>query len=164
MRLRHNFAIALSGMLWMGIGILLLTKGIRYLVETGNSVLAGTHQGFSLIQKVGEWTGKPEQGALIIIATGLLLGFFKGRVVLKKSVNRIVNRIRSHEGAIPLAKLYPKPYLFLLLGMMGLGFLFKVLPLPPDVKGLIDFTIGAALINGAMLYFRSLFTPTPCNQ
>ena len=38
--------------------------------------------------------------------------------------------------------------------MMGIGMIFKYLPLSVDIKGFIDFTIGAALINGAMLYIR----------
>ena len=41
--------------------------------------------------------------------------------------------------------------------MVGLGALIKVLNLPLDVRGAIDIVIGSALINGAMIYFRSAF-------
>lgn len=164
MKLSHRNAILFSGLLWLGIGILLLTKGIGYLVEGGNGVLTGNHQGFSLIEKMSYFSKDRQQGALILICVALLLGFFKGRVVLKKTVNRIVNRIHSYPSPISLKEMYPKSYFFLIGGMMGMGMLFKVLPLPLDVKGFIDFTIGAALINGAMLYFRAAFTPAQVGQ
>ncbi|QVL57176.1 MAG: hypothetical protein KFB93_07280 [Simkaniaceae bacterium] len=157
MRLKSQSAILLSGALWMGIGILLLTKGIRYLVDGGNAVINGTQQGFSLIKKLTEYTKNPEQAALILICVALLIGFFKGRVVFKKTVNRVVDRIRSQPSPVSLNKIYSKGYLFLIGGMMCMGMVFKFLPLPLDVKGFIDFTIGAALINGSMLYFRAAF-------
>ncbi|MCB1072194.1 MAG: hypothetical protein H7A41_06425 [Chlamydiales bacterium] len=157
MRLNTRNAILLSGALWMGIGILLLTKGIRYLVDGGNAVINGTQEGFSLIKKLTEYTKNPEQAALILICGGLLIGFFKGRVILKKSVNRVVDRIQSQPSPLPIKRLFSKGYLFLIGGMMCMGMIFKFLPLPLDIKGLIDFTIGTALINGAMLYFRAAF-------
>ncbi|MBF5059950.1 hypothetical protein [Candidatus Neptunochlamydia vexilliferae] len=164
MKLSHRNAILFSGLLWFGVGILLLTKGIGYLVEGGNAVLAGTHQGFSLIQQMGRFSNDPKQGALILICLALLVGFFKGRVVLKKTVNRIVNRIRSYPSPISLKEMYPKSYFFLIGGMMGMGMVFKFLSLPLDVKGFVDFTIGAALINGAMLYLRAAFAPAQVGQ
>lgn len=157
MRLKSQSAILLSGVLWMGIGILLLTKGIRYLVDAGNAVINGTQNGFSLIKKLSEYTKNPEQAALILICAALFVGFFKGRVVFKKTVNRVVDRIRSQPSPISIKSIYSKGYLFLIGGMMCMGMVFKFLPLPLDVKGFIDFAIGSALINGSMLYFRAAF-------
>ncbi|NGX51181.1 MAG: hypothetical protein K1060chlam2_01042 [Chlamydiae bacterium] len=156
MKLRHSHAIILSGLIWMGVGILLLIKGIQYIILAGNQVLSGTHQGFSLIQFLSRFSKNSEQAALILIAIALMLGFLKGRFVLKRTVNRVVARIRSHPSPLPVKAIYSKGYFILLFGMMLFGMVFKILPLPLDVKGFIDFTIGAALINGAMLYFRAL--------
>lgn len=161
MRLNTRTAILFSGILWMGIGALLMTKGIRYLIEGGNAVINGTHEGFSLIKKLTEYTKNPEQAALILVCGALLVGFFKGRVVLKRSVNRVVDRIRSQPSPISIKKLYSKGYIFMIGGMMCLGMVFKFLPLPLDVKGFIDFAIGSALINGSMLYYRAAFTTRP---
>ena len=157
MYIKTRNAILLSGALWMGIGILLLTKGIRYLVDAGNAVINGTHQGFSLIKKITEYTKNPEQAAIILICVALLIGFFKGRVVFKRTVNRVVQRIRSYPSPVNIKSIYSKGYLFLIGGMMLMGMLFKFLPLPLDVKGFVDFAVGSALINGAMLYFRAAF-------
>lgn len=154
---RHRFAIILSGLIWMGVGIFLLHKGLHYLVAAGQAIFNHTHQGFSLIIFLASIVGGLEKGAMTLLCFGLILGFVKGRFVLKKSVHRIVMRIRSLPSPFPVRKLYPKAYYFLLFSMMMLGFLFKFLPLPLDVKGFIDFTIGIALINGAMLYFRAAF-------
>lgn len=157
MKLRHSHAILFSGFLWMGVGVLLLTKGIQYLVIAGNEVLNGTHQGFSLIKFFGKMGSHPDTGAIILISLALLLGFFKGRVILKKSVKRVVGRIRSFPSPIPVKNMYTKGYLMLIGGMMLLGMVFKVLPIPLEIKGFIDFTIGTALINGAMLYYRAAY-------
>lgn len=120
-------------------------------------MINGTHQGFSLIKKLTEYTKNPEQSALILICAALCIGFFKGRVVFKRTVNRVVSRIHSEEEPIALGKIYSLGYVILIVGMMGLGMIFKYLPLPLDLKGFLDFAIGFALINGAMLYFRSAF-------
>ena len=143
----------------MGIGVLLLTKGILYLEDARIAVINGTQEGFSLIKKLTEYTKNPEQAALILICGSLFVGFFKGRVVLKRSVNRVVDRIWSQPAPLSLKNIYSKGYLFLIGGMMCMGMAFKYLPLPLDVKGFIDFAVGAALINGSMLYFRAAFTP-----
>lgn len=164
MKVSHRNAILFSGLLWFGVGILLLTKGIGYLVEGGNAVLNGTQHGFSLIEQISRFSKDREQAALILICFALIVGLFKGRVVFKKTVNRIVARIRSYPSPVALKKIYPKGYLFLIGGMMGMGMLFKFLPLPLDVKGFIDFAVGAALINGAMLYLRAAFPPLPSGQ
>jgi sulfite exporter TauE/SafE len=158
MKLTARRAILLSGLLWMVIGIFLLFKGISYLSSAGNAVISGTHEGFSLIKKLTEYTKNPQQSALLIICTSLLMGFFKGRVVFKRTVNRVATRIRSQKEPISLRKIYSLGYVILIAGMMGLGMIFKFLPLPLDVKGFLDFTIGVALINGAMLYARAAFS------
>lgn len=155
MKLTARKAILLSGLLWMAIGILLLSKGISYLHIAGNVVINGTHEGFSMIKKLTEYTKNPEQSALILICVALCIGFFKGRIVFKKTVNRVVTRIRSQQEPIALSKVYSLGYVILIVGMMGLGMVFKYLPLPLDFKGFLDFAIGFALINGAMLYFRA---------
>lgn len=147
-------AIFFSGFLWIAIGILLLYKGIQYLVHAGNLHL-NSGGGGPLLSFVDRFSKNSEQSAMILICAALLLGIFKGRVMMKRAVNRVVGRIASLPTPIPLSALYSKGYLMLIGGMTVMGMSFKFLPLPFDVKGFIDFTVGAALINGAMLYFRA---------
>ncbi len=132
--MRKQIAIALSGTLWMGIGIMLLTKGLRLLVTAG----------------------KGEQTTLALVSVALLLGFIKGRFVLAKTVRRVVSRIASLP-EVTFTNVYEKKYLILLSSMVALGVSLKFFPLPPQVLGFVDVVIGSALINGALLYIRSLF-------
>ena len=159
MKLRHTHAILFSGFLWLGVGILLLTKGLKHVFLAGKQVLEGSHEGFSLLLMLGRFIDNPQRAVGVLLGCALLIGLFKGRVVLKKTVNRVVSRIRSHPSPIKFNQMYSLSYLIILGSMMLLGMLFKVLPLPLDVKGFIDVAIGMALINGALLYLRAAYSP-----
>jgi hypothetical protein len=122
-----------SGAIWLGVGIMLMAKGLPLIVhnhlETQNT-------------------------GLLLISIGLLVGFIKGRWVLSKTVERIVKRIITLPQGFSYKDVYPRSYLVLLSGMIVLGLLLKWLPIPVDVRGTVDVIIGSALINGAFLYFR----------
>ena len=131
--MKHRGWIAFSGFVWFAIGAMLLYKGL-HLISFGQTA---------------------EKNATLLIAVGLLVGFIKGRFVLAKTVRRVVLRICSLSLPIRYKDVYTPSYYFLILGMMGLGILFRFLPIPIDIKGSVDVAIGSALINGAMLYFRA---------
>lgn len=152
MRLTHPVCILLSGAVWLGVGIMLLTKGLNLVVQAAHPDHFGAKAW--IIPSLATVAGGREQAALLIIATGLLLGFIKGRWVLVKSVHRTVAHILSQPSPLKFSQVYAKSYYFLILAMMGLGFLLKFLPVAADLKGLIDVAIGSALMNGALLYFR----------
>jgi len=153
--LRHRLAIVFSGLLWLGIGLLLFMKGLRYLMESGESVFSASSSSFSIISFLSAFFGTKEQAALWLLFCACALGFIKGRFVMGKTVKRIVSHICDQGASFTYKRLYPKWYFIVLGGMMLLGMAFKFLPLPLDIKGLIDVTIGFALINGAMLYFKA---------
>lgn len=100
-------------------------------------------------------TGTPQKTAAFFIATGLLIGFFKARFVLIKTVRRVVARIAALPLPIPFKQVYGPTYWILLGSMMALGMVFRFLPIPIDVRGTIDVAIGSALLNGALFYFRA---------
>jgi hypothetical protein len=131
MAIRHVTAIILSGVTWFLIGIFLLTKGLNLLIVKA---------------------GLSDQLALILVVVGLLLGFLKGRLILAKTVKRVLGRITSLPNPCPIRAIYPRSYYFIILGMMGIGFVFRWLP--ASVHGLVDVAVGSALINGAVLYLR----------
>jgi hypothetical protein len=84
-----------------------------------------------------------------------MIGFAKGRLVLSKTVDRVVKRIRSLQVPIRASQIYARSYWILIGSMVALGFAMRFLPIPLDARGLIDVAIGSALVNGAMLYFRA---------
>lgn len=122
--------ILFSGLLWLAAGISLLYKGLKLI------------------------SAKPESSGTLLIAIGLCIGFFKGRYVLSKTVDRVVARLGTLPAQIPFKDAFSKSYWILIGSMMALGMLFRFLPIDPSFRGLIDVAIGSALINGAMLYFR----------
>ncbi len=149
MKLRHGLAISLSGALWFCIGFLLLMKGF-YLV------LQGSGEPSFLLSGMISLGGDKEQGSLLLIIGGLLVGFFKGRVVLGKTAGRVIARIATLPNPCALTSIYSRSYVLLLSSMVLLGMSFKWIPMPYDLKGFIDVAIGSALVNGSAFYFRHL--------
>ncbi|MES2199635.1 MAG: hypothetical protein V4489_05670 [Chlamydiota bacterium] len=148
MNIRHGLAIALSGTLWMTIGILLLFKGFSYLLHSTPGQVP------SLLPYLSSFTKQAEQASLILVSVGLLIGFIKGRLILAKTAARVIKKIESLPNPCPILSVYSPGYLMLLGSMVFLGMLFKWLPLAYDIKGVIDIAIGSALTNGSAFYFR----------
>lgn len=152
--LSHSKMIALSGFIWMAVGCMLLSLGLNYII---GSILAENLASINhpLLDFFSPFVGGIEDAAMIIVALGLLIGFFKGRVVFAKTVGKTVARITAMPNPAPLSQLYTKAYYFLLLGMVGLGFLVRFLT--NDIRGFVDVAVGSALINGAVLYFKQAY-------
>lgn len=150
MRLHPISLVVLSGILWLGIGVLLLMKGLRFVVHAPENC--------ALLNKLMPHVGGRDQAIVLLIAIGLFAGLIKGRTVLLKAVKKTVKRILSLEAPIKLSEVYDKRYYILMLVMMSLGMLMRILHVPEDIRGTIDIAVGSALMNGAMAYFRTAYT------
>lgn len=146
--------IVVSGMIWLAIGCWLMVKGLKWI--TAALVAPG-----SMLEWLAKMAGSLQQGGLLLICAALLVGFIKGRMVLSKSVDRVVAHLRAQKEPIPSSKVYDRKYYIIIGSMMGLGMVLRFLPIPFEVRGAVDVTIGSALINGAMLYFRAAVA-RPC--
>lgn len=148
MKIRHGLAITASGILWLLIGLFLLFKGF--------SILLHTFEGADpiCIPYLLAKTSSTEQASLLIISAGLLVGFIKGKIVLAKTANRIIQKILSQPNPCPITCIYPPSYLILLSTMMLMGISLKYFLIPYDLKGFIDVAVGSALANGSAFYFR----------
>ncbi|HNA61819.1 MAG TPA: hypothetical protein PKW79_01945 [Rhabdochlamydiaceae bacterium] len=158
MQFSKKMWLMISGATWMAIGIMLLVKGLKFIVtisETSGAVSP-------LLNWFVPLVGARQQAGLLLISAGLFLGFIKGRVVLVKTVKRISARIP--EGSSKISQVYDRKYYVILAVMVGIGMTFRFLPIPLDLRGVIDVTIGSALINGAMLYFRETITCDTCSR
>lgn len=140
--------ILFSGFLWLGVGVMLLYKGLRFISDA-------TLSSDSICFHLKDLFGSPAQAGTGMIAVGMMIGFAKGRFVLSKTVARVVGKIKTLEAPIRLSKVYPPAYWILIGSMVVLGMILKILPIPVDARGLIDVAVGSALTNGAMLYFRA---------
>ncbi len=152
MKFSQVTCVVMSGLIWFLIGLFLLTKGLNWIVYTTHFATSSI-----LLDFFVSFVNDKEQAALALITVALFIGFLKTRIVLHKTVKRVVQRIFSLEAPIPLSKVYKPSYYGLILGMMLLGMGLRFLQVPGDFMGLIDVAVGSALLNGAVLYFRYAF-------
>jgi len=155
-QLRHKHLLIISGLIWLSVGSSLLMMGLNFLLSgTKADRLTGS---YPMLDSMAPYFGNLEQAALVIVAIGLVIGFFKGKFVLGKSAKRGIERIHSFPNPTALSNIYSAKYYILLGLMVGLGMSIKYLGVPTDVRGLVDVAIGSALINGSMFYFRACAT------
>lgn len=160
-KISHVTMIVLSGLVWLAVGCFLLPLGLNFIVD---SILREnlTAVRRPVLDFLAPFAGGVDQAAIIWIALTLLIGFFKGRYVFAKTVHRSVKRILAFPNPAPLSKIYPPAYYILLGSMVLLGVLVRFAPL--DIRGGVDVAVGAALINGAMLYFREAWSARRQNK
>jgi len=146
----HPMLIVISGIVWLAIGAFLLSIGLNFLVESGKAPTGS----FAFLDLLSKWFGSKDQAVLTLVVLGLAIGYFKGRFILGKAARKGVDRILSFPNPSSLASIYSIRYIALLAVMIGIGVSFRIFHLPFDIRGFIDVAIGAALLNGAMIYFR----------
>lgn len=155
MTFKHRTLIAFSAVIWLIIGTGLLFLGISFIIKTIQYPhLAYLPHRFSLMAFLSGFVKDRQNAAVILLSSGLFIGHLKGRFVLRKTVARQLQRIASLPNPAPLKRLYGKGYYILIASMMLLGMLMRFFPITLDTRGFVDVAIGAALIQGAMLYFR----------
>lgn len=152
MRRNAMFWIGFSGVVWLAVGVFLLLFGVKLVVFS--SMEGAPHS--ALFTKLYTMFTSREHSVLILVTGGLLVGFMKGRLVLSKTVRRVVDRICALPDPIRFFDVYSAGYLVLIASMILLGMGLRWLQVPSDIRGTIDIAVGSALMNGAMLYFRAI--------
>lgn len=152
LKLSHSTMTFISGAIWLGMGIFLLQIGLNFLLKESSDPTATT----PLITLFNGVFSHQEAG-ILITTIALYIGFLKGKHVLTKAANRGIERTRSLPNPAPFYQIYDRKYYILIGAMILLSMSLKYMGLPNDIRGAIDIAIGAALINGAIHYFRSGF-------
>jgi hypothetical protein len=153
LKLSHSALVLISGLVWLAVGCFLLPLGLSLLVTSTYS--REFVDSLPMLNSLAPYVGGLQQAALFIIVIFLFIGNMKGRYVLGKSVQRSVNRITSFPNPTSLTNIYSRGYYILFASMIGLGMSIKFFGLSNDIRGAIDIAVGAALISGALLYFRN---------
>jgi hypothetical protein len=153
-KVSHKTLIVISGSMWIGIGVFLLQLGLGFLMDAVQSLLLQADEGYPLMSQLSV-LGEVKIAALVLVLLSLITGFFKGRMVLKKTVMRNLLRIKNFPDPTSLLNMYSKGNLFLIVGMMGLGVLMRLSGISSDVRAFIDIAVGSALIQGGVYYLRS---------
>jgi hypothetical protein len=110
--------ILLAAMLWSGIGLMLLTRGVLALSGSGQEI----------------WLG-----------AAVLLGTIKSRLVLDRVVLKNMARLRGLDGDRCIGGVYSVKTWLLVAAMIVMGRLLRASPLPVWLIGLIYATVGWAL-------------------
>lgn len=151
LKFSHSTLSWISGGIWLLVGFFLLQLGLRLMLEPANL----TEEGYTpLLSAIAGLAGGYYEAAAAMIAIALYIGFLKGKHLLQKSARQGVERIRTFPNPAPIQNIYSAKYYILLGGMILLGFSMRFIGFPNDIRGMIDVAIGAALINGAVAYFR----------
>ena len=132
MKTASKVALILYGLIWLGVGCMLLSKGISLLVTRENPVLATS-----------------EEISLLLIVAGMIVGVFKARFVLKKVAHRVVNSVL--QSTTPFKAVFSVRTVLLVVIMMALGRTLRAINTPLDILGFIDVAVGSALIQGAVM-------------
>lgn len=159
MKCKQTTLVTLSGLVWLAVGGWLLTLGLTLLmrgVEPSNSLAV-----YPWLEGLAPILGSLEYAAILLIAVGLFIGYFKGRYVLAKSAHRGLAHIRALPPEAPFYQMYATRNYILIGLMMGLGMSIKAFGVPSDIRGFIDVAVGSALIQGSMTYFRGLWSSEP---
>lgn len=152
LKFKPSTAVFIAGTLWLFIGVFLMNLGLRLIAD--QAILLASENKISLIGELMKMFGGSHEAAVALIGIALVIGYFKGRFVLAKTVAKMVARISTFQNSIPFYKIWSPKFYLLVGAMITLGFLFRLFGLPVDIRGLIDLAVGAALVNGAVLYFK----------
>ncbi|MBN4067297.1 hypothetical protein JYU14_04360 [Simkania negevensis] len=152
MKFRHSTLITLLGLLWCAVGGMLLIIGTRLFTAIVSYQVNPKQLLF--MQGLSKRAGGIDQAAIVLIGIALVVGYMKGKYVLRKSCVRVVNRLFKLPNPAYLHQALSKWFYLLIGTMICLGISLRVFGAPVDLRAVIDVAIGSALINGALTYFR----------
>jgi len=154
--MKKHSLIRIAGLVWLVVGTGLISMGFRFFsVVLHDPSLVHIKKGFSFLRLM---TSYPYQTVVMwLMISAFLIGYLKGRTVLKKSALRQIQRIEAITTQAKIYHLYSPGFFILVLFMIGLGISMRFLPITLEVRAFIDVAIGTALLQGALHYFR--YTP-----
>ncbi len=153
-KLKHAALIYISGTIWLAVGLMLLSISINLFAESFQLPSEAAHTLLPLASLLAPYSGGIQIALFLLIAFGIVLGYFKGKFVLEKSALKGVERICAFPNPTPLNRIYSAKYYILLILMIGLGVSIKYFGLSRDIRGFVDMAIGIALLTGSLVYYR----------
>ncbi len=125
-----RFLIALSGIIWSIVGIILCILAINWLSQT--------------TAKNATWPG----------IAGLILSLLIHHFVFLKLVDRNIERIISKKGKVCIFAFQPWRSYFIILIMVGMGMVMRNSPLPKSYLSIIYIGFGGAMLLSSFRYHR----------
>lgn len=101
----------------------------------------------------------------VIGGTGALsVGLIKGKFILDKTANRVIERVETLAEPNPLKsvfQMFGAKTIILILAMMGIGIVLRLAGVSFEVRGLIYIAVGTALVWSCRRYWMASVQPTP---
>lgn len=138
---RSHLIIAAS--LWTAVGIGLLSMGLVFWFHL-------PYLGFLDWQHLS--------GGAIALSVGLL----KGKVILDRTANRVIERVDTLAEPNPVKSIFQMfggKTIALILAMMGIGIILRLAGVSFEIRGLIYIAVGMALIWSCRRYWTASFEP-----
>ncbi len=152
----HRGLGIIAGMFWLAIGIFLLWRGL------GLTITACDAEGHLFVDWLAVRFGTAQKAAVVLVATGLFVGYFKGRYVLRKTAMRTIDRIHTLPNPCSLGKLYGIGSYILIASMIALGITLRSIGAAEEIRGVVLIAVGSALLQGSTALFRAV--PTLASQ
>lgn len=137
MKLGQSKRALVAGLLWVGAGGLLVVRGTfpYWFSALEDSALKG----------------------LAVLAAALLVGGGKGWFVLRRSAQRMLDRIEANPGPQPIWLIYPPAFWLLIPIMIGMGIGLRMIAGEdhPWLVALVYIGIGVALLVSSIPYFAA---------
>lgn len=126
-----KFLVALSGLMWSSVGIMLCNLAVRWLLQSA--------------ARPGTWYG----------AAGIMLALMIHHFGFLKLVDRNIARILAKEGKVCIFGFQPwKSYLMIAV-MIGMGTVLRHSSLPRPYLAIIYIGMGGAMFLSSIRYFRT---------
>ncbi len=126
-----RFLVALSGIMWSGVGIMLCNLAVRWLLQSDDGP--------------GIWSG----------TAGIVLALMVHHFGFLKLVDRNIGRILAKKGKVCIFGFQPwKSYLMIAV-MIGMGTALRHSSLPRQYLAIVYIGMGGAMLLSSVRYFRT---------
>ncbi len=126
-----RFLVALSGLMWSGVGIMLCILAVKWLSRTS--------------YPNGVWFG----------SAGIMLALMVHHFGFLKLVDRNIGRILAKEGKVCIFGFQPWKSYFMIAVMIGMGIALRHSSLPKHYLAIIYIGMGGAMFLSSIRYFRT---------
>lgn len=97
-------------------------------------------------------------------AIALSIGFIKGKLILDRTANRVIERVNELNDPNPLRSIYKMfglKTILLILAMITIGIALRRAGVSFEIRGLVYMAVGAALMWSCWRYWLAAAQPNP---
>jgi hypothetical protein len=139
LKLSPKAHLAIAGLLWTVVGAGLLTMGGVFWFHL-------------------PYLGFLDREHLAIGGLAMVIGLIKGKFILDRTANRVIERVDTLSEPNPLksiGQMFGLKTIALILAMMGIGVVLRIAGVSFEIRGLIYLAVGVALLWSCRRYWQA---------